>query len=189
MPCDHLLLVGLLLGQALPAQETLPILHKAPDFSLVDQAGREVRLADLKGRVVLVNFFFTTCSATCPGATLKLVAVQREGKKQGLSGKEWQLLSITLDPGTDSPAVLAKYARLFDIDAAAWKFLTGPVDRVNKVIADWGVWVKPAAKDQPDHPSWLFLVDRHGRLRARYDLDSLRLPKVMADVGALLKEK
>ena len=97
-------------------------------------------------------------------------------------------MSITLDPARDTPEVLRGYMRLYDVDKKTWSFLTGPPADVNKVVAAWGMWAKPAANGQLDHPSRVFLVDRRGQIREIYNLDFLRVPWVIEDVELLLKE-
>jgi protein SCO1/2 len=96
-----------------------------------------------------------------------------------------RLVSITLDPDRDTPEALRAYQRLYDIDDAAWLFLTGPSAEVKKVHADWGMWAKPAANGQLDHPSRIYLVDTRGQVREIYNLDFLRVPWVLDDIESL----
>ena len=115
--------------------------------------------------------------------------VQTELKSRGmLKDDRIRLLSITLDPTRDTPEVLKGYMRRYDADPASWTFLTGPAEKVSKVIADWGMWVKSAANGQLDHPSRVFLVDTHGRIREIYNLDYLKAPWVCDDIQLLLNE-
>src|SRR5262249_18719425 len=99
-----------------------------------------------------------------------------------------RFLSITLDPGRDTPEALRNYMRLYDVDPANWNFLTGPREQVEKTIAAWGMWARPAANGQLDHPSRIFLVDRRGRMREIYNLNFLKTPWVAEDVALLLRE-
>ena len=109
--------------------------------------------------------------------------------RQGLlDGSRAHLLSITLDPARDRPEVLRGYMRLYDLDAAHWSFLTGPPEQVRKVIAAWGMWARPAANGQLDHPSRIYLVDRRGRVREIYNLSYLRPAWVVEDVRLLVNE-
>ena len=57
-------------------------------------------------------------------------------------------LSITLDPVRDTPEVLERYVRLYDLDPGNWSFLTGPVEQVNQTLAAWGMWARPTANGQ-----------------------------------------
>jgi protein SCO1/2 len=191
-PSEALMLALALMSLACsgePAPSRLAVIRKAPPFALTDQAGKPVNSADLKGKVLLVSFVFTTCSGSCPATTHRMGLVQRELKAHGLlKGDYVRLLSITLDPQRDSAEVLRGYMRLYDADPATWSFLTGPPDRVAKVIAAWGMWAKPAPNGQLDHPSRIFLVDRRGAVREIYNLDFLRPAWVAEDVKLLLSE-
>src|SRR5262245_59846515 len=182
--------VLLMLATALSGDGShLASIRPAPDFTLTAQDGKEIRLRNLRGKVLLVGFVFTTCKGSCPPTTSRMVGVQQRLKERGdLKGGRVHLLTITLDPRRDTPEALARYAKLFDADTATWSFLTGPPERVAKVHADWGMWTKPAANGQLDHPSRVFLVDGKGRIREIYNLDFFKPGWVLEDVQSLLKE-
>ena len=173
---------------AAPASR-LAVIQDAPDFALTTQDGGTLKMADLKGKVCLVSFVFTTCNGTCPATTHRMGQVQAALKERGLAKDDRvRLVSITLDPARDTPEVLRKYMELYDADSAGWTFLTGDKERVGKVIADWGMWAKPAANGQLDHPSRVFLVDKKGRVREIYNLSFFKAAWVLDDVRLLLKE-
>jgi protein SCO1/2 len=172
-----------------PDASRLAVIRPAPDFALTDQDGKALDSADLRGKVVLVSFVFTTCNGTCPATTHRMCTVADALHEQGLlKGGRVQLVSITLDPDRDTPAALRRYMRLYDIDPAHWCFLTGPPRQVEKVIADWGMWARPAAQGQLDHPSRIFLVDPRGRVREIYNLEVFKPAWVLEDVRLLLQE-
>ena len=185
-------LVGLTLLNgvgAAPSKSRLAVIEKAPAFALTDQNDKPVRSADLKGKVLLVSFVFTTCNGSCPATTHRLGLVQRELKARGLlKGDRVRLVSITLDPKRDTSKVLRGYMRLYDAEPSSWSFLTGTQDEVAKVVAAWKMWARPAANGQLDHPSRVFLVDRGGNIREIYNLDYLRPTWVAEDVEMLLQE-
>jgi protein SCO1/2 len=176
--------------QACAEASRLAIILKAPEFTLTSQDGKTVRMADFKGKVLLVSFVFTTCNGSCPATTHRMEKVQTALKGQGLlkNGKV-HLLSITLDPTRDKPEVLRRYMQLYDADPAGWTFLTGSKEKVAKVIAVWGMWARPADNGQLDHPSRIFLVDQRGRIREIYNLSFMKPGWVMEDIEVLLKEK
>ncbi|MGH7169425.1 MAG: SCO family protein [Gemmataceae bacterium] len=151
------------------------------------QDGKDFHLSSLHGKVVLVSFVFTTCNGTCPATTHRMVLAEEALAKAGLLDKV-HLLSITLDPARDKPAVLRDYMRLYDIDSKHWTFLTGTEKRLKQVHSDWGMWVRSAANGQLDHPSRVFLVDERGRLREIYNLQFFRPRWVREDVQLLRKE-
>jgi protein SCO1/2 len=185
-----LLSLTLLPGQGAPAKSRLAVIEKAPAFRLIDQSGKPCSSAGLKGKVLLVGFVFTTCNGSCPATTHRMGLVQRELQARGLlKGERVRLVSITLDPKRDTPEVLRAYMGLYDADPASWSFLTGPSDQVAKVVAAWGMWAKPAANGQLDHPSRVFLVDARGFVREIYNLDFMRPAWVVEDIELLLGEK
>ena len=181
-----------LLLSTVPAEGSasrLAVITRAPEFSLTTQDGKNFRDSDLKGKVVLVGFIFTTCNGTCPATTHRMAAIQEELKRRRLDKDgRVQLLSISLDPIRDKPETLKRYLRLYDVDPSNWTFLTGDAAEVNKVIAAWGMWARPAANGQLDHPSRVFLLDGLGRIREIYNLTFLKPAWVCEDMELLLHE-
>jgi protein SCO1/2 len=167
----------------------LAVIRPAPQFALVTQDGQKFALSEQRGKVLLISFVFTTCSGSCPATTHRMGLVQQEAKSRGLlKTGAVRFLSITLDPARDAPEVLRNYMRLYDVDSATWTFLTGPAETVQKTIAAWGMWARPAANGQLDHPSRVFLVDKRGRIREIYNLDFFKAPWVCDDIQLLLDE-
>jgi protein SCO1/2 len=172
------------------APSRLGVIQQAPAFTLTTQSGAELRSQALRGTVVLVGFIFTTCNGTCPATTHRMAQVQQELKARGLgSAAKTRLLSITLDPVRDTPERLDAYSRLYDADLSNWSFLTGPPERVHQVLSAWGMWARPAANGQLDHPSRIFLVDRAGRVREIYNLSYMKVQQVVDDMQLLLSER
>ncbi len=99
--------------------------------------GKAVRFYDdlLKDKAVLINFIYTRCTDDCPLATAKLARVQRIlGERVG---RDIFMYSITVDPQHDTPAVLLKYARTFDVKPG-WLFLTGETDDIQRIRGNFG---------------------------------------------------
>lgn len=167
----------------------LAVIKAAPDIALTTQEEKPLKLSDLRGKVVLIGFVFTTCNGTCPATTSRMASVQTELRSRGLlKDDKVRLLTVTLDPARDTPAALRKYAKLYDADPASWSFLTGAEADVARVLAAWDMWTKPATNGQLDHPSRVFLVDPKGKVREIYHLDFLKPKWVVEDMELLLKE-
>lgn len=164
----------------------LAVIQQAPEFNLIDSRQKPVRFQQFRGQVVLVGFVFTTCNGSCPATTHRMAKVQQALAERAALKDKVRLVSITLDPDRDTPEALRAYERLYDIDGASWHFLTGPSADVKKVHADWGMWAKPAANGQLDHPSRIYLVDPRGQVREIYNLDFLRVPWVLDDMESLV---
>jgi protein SCO1/2 len=167
----------------------LAVIERAPEFTLTTQTGDKLSSAGLKGKVLLVSFIFTTCNGTCPATTHRMNQIQDELKARGLfKNDRVRLLSISLDPVRDTPEVLRGYMKLYDADPGHWTFLTGPADQVAGVVKSWGMWAKPAANGQLDHPSRIFLIDPQNRIREIYNLNFMKPKWVAQDVEMLLRE-
>src|SRR5437867_10049200 len=92
---------------AAPKPETLPTIGPAPAFTLLAQDERRLSLADLRGKVVVLTFIYTTCADTCPLLTAKLAGLQ--GRLGADFGARVVFASVTIDPERDTPAVLKAY--------------------------------------------------------------------------------
>lgn len=175
---------------AAPASDRLAVIGEAPEFTLTTQAGESYRSSNLRGKVILVSFIFTNCNGTCPATTHRMVQIQDALKASGTFQKDYVcLLSISLDPRRDTPDVLTRYMKLYDADPKLWTFLTGAPEAVNKAVAAWGMWAKPTANGQLDHPSRIYLVDAGGRIREIYNLNFLKPTWVVEDIQLLLRER
>ena len=134
-----------------------------PDVELVDQDGRKVRFyTDLvKGKVVAVNFVFTTCTTICPPLGATFARVQKE-----LAGRDVHLISISVDPATDTPERLKAWAAKFHA-AAGWTLLTGPKPKVDELLGALGA----ATASPSDHtPTVLVGNDAAGQWTRAYGL-------------------
>src|SRR5437016_4068396 len=106
----------------------LPVRGQVPDFSLTDQTGRRVRLASFAGEPWIADFIFTKCAATCPMLTSRFSKLQGD-----LQGTPVRLVSFTVDPRRDTPAVLAKYGKMSHAEDGRWFFLTGKKDEIYRL--------------------------------------------------------
>ena len=129
-----------------PAPEPSPAAKYFSDVELLDQDGRRVRFYTdlLKGKTVVINAFFTTCTSVCPPMNRNLEKVQ-EALGDRL-GKDVFIVSISVDPETDTPTRLKEYAKRFHAKPG-WTFLTGKKENVDWALYKVGQYVE--AKD--DH--------------------------------------
>jgi protein SCO1/2 len=136
-----------------------------PDFKLTDQKNRLVALSDLRGKVVAINFIYTSCPL--PNFCLRIAnnfgVLQKRFKAQ--LGRDLALLTVTFDPVHDTPEVLARYASQWSADPAAWHFLTGPANDVQRVCHLFGVDVF-TDDGLMNHSLRTALIDRQGKLVA-----------------------
>src|SRR3954470_12366322 len=126
-PMFALALLTTLCADPDPNASRLAVIRTTPDFTLTTQADELLRWEDLRGKVVLVSFVFTTCGGSCPVTTHRMSQVALAHADQGLlKDDRVRLLSITLDPARDPPEALRNYMKAYAADAAHWTFLTGP---------------------------------------------------------------
>jgi protein SCO1/2 len=134
----------------------------APAVSLTGVDGRPVRLADFRGRPVLLYFGYTHCPDVCPLTLARVLAALRSA---GEEGRDARVLFITVDPAHDTPAVLAEYARRQGPQVTP---LTGDPATLAQVQAAYGAYVMPTtpgAHGDMSHSSAVYGIDRTGRLR------------------------
>ncbi len=136
-----------------------------PDFTLTDQTGARVRLSDFRGQPVAVTFIYTRCpiASACPLTTAKFSKVDAVMAQKGYG----ELLTLTLDPEHDTPAVLADYARKAGANPKRWKFLTGEPKDVAEVASRFGILYYPA-QGQLVHGQGIAVIDPKGRLSTIY---------------------
>jgi protein SCO1/2 len=180
----------------------LPVLWRAPSFALRDQHDRVVTDGDLRGRVVVTNFIFTRCTDVCPIYLMpKMRELQRLLRERGIDERQVQLVSFTVDPEYDTPAVLADYGARFGVDPALWRLLTGPRQEMEQVASGFAVPMahthtsgeQPgAASAQPlmiVHSTRFMLLDRQWQLRALYPAEEVPPAEMARDIEALLRER
>lgn len=138
----------------------------APDFELVDQDGAKLRLADLRGKLVLLDFIFTSCPGPCPILTSAHVTLQRSLSPE-LRART-RFVSISLDPVRDNPMALRAYAQERGADLTGWSFLTGDPEAVARVVQAYGVGTLRRPDGQLDHLVATFLIDAEGRIAQRF---------------------
>jgi protein SCO1/2 len=170
----------------LPSKGFLPVIKLAPNFALHTQEGRSMRLSDLRGKVVLLDFFYASCPDFCPAVTGKMATLQRRLKRQGLLGREVVLLSASFDPRRDTLDGLRRYASAMRADPGGWYFLRGGDAETGKLVQDYDVWVKPSPDGSFDHSMRIYLIDREGRIREIYNYTFFSVEQALLDIRSLL---
>ena len=121
------------------APKALTVGQTIPDFTLTNQSRQRVSLSQFKGKVVAVNFIYTSC--VLPQFCYRVAnhfSVIRDRFKNRM-GRDLVLLTVTFDPARDTPDVLAKYASQWKADAKTWHFMTGSAPEVERVCGMFGV--------------------------------------------------
>lgn len=164
---------------------------RVPAFSLTDQRGKTVTERDLRGAPWVANFVFTRCPTSCPLLTSKFKAFQEKvGPLRGV-----RYVSFSVDPGHDTPEVLAAYAAKFEVDASRWQFLTGPLASIEQtVVRGFKIHVGEATANPHDptlvdimHGEHFVLVDGEGTIRGYYRAEEAELEDLARDLRTLVE--
>lgn len=175
-----------------PSAPPLPKLFALPAFLLTERAGNAVCGEDLKGKIWVADFIFTTCPGPCLMMTQRMADLQRRLDP----ADDVRLVSFTVDPETDTPAVLRAYAEKHGAVEGRWLFLTG------ERLAIYGLAEKGFKVTTSDlgegatgpegrflHSTKMVLVDGDGFVRGYFDgVDPAAVGKVMAAIRALRRE-
>lgn len=174
---------------------TLPVLgnpgHKVGNFSFTNQEGKTITQDDLKGKIRVVEYFFTTCKGICPKMNENMVKVYEAFK----GNDDVKILSHTVDPKKDTVQAMKEYSLRFDADPKQWMFLTGDKKKLYD-MARYDYLVTAADSSATDiaadfiHTDRFVLVDRDGRVRGTYtgtDMGSVN--QLIGDIKVLLQEK
>mgnify|MGYP002378149907 CR=1 FL=1 len=143
----------------------------APDFALRAADGRAVRLADLRGKVVVLHFIYTSCPDVCPLHAEKIAAVQAMVNATPMRNQV-VFVSVTTDPSRDTPEVLSGYGPAHGLDPTNWLFLTTavgqPEDTTRKLAEAFGHTFTKSADGIQAHGIVTHVIDKDGRWRANF---------------------
>jgi protein SCO1 len=164
-----------------------------PDFNLTERSGKPITRQDLAGKTWVAAFIFTRCAGPCTHISGSMAQLQ--SRLADLPNA--RLVSFSVDPESDSPAVLTTYARRFEADPERWLFVTGEENAMYELLRQgFKVGVQPAQGEdrkpgnEVTHSTKLVLVDRHGHHRGFFDgVDPKSLDEIVAQVRLLEREK
>ena len=142
--------------------------RNVPEFAFLNQDSLLISNEDYKGKVYLIDFFFTTCPTICPLMSRNLVEIQDEFREFD----EFGVASFTINPEYDTPRVLKEYAENYGITDMDWHLLTGDIDQIYD-LANVGfnlyAAVNPEVEGGFEHSGLFALVDKEGFIRSRLD--------------------
>lgn len=183
--------IALFTGKAQPAVAASPsrLDHQRQlvPFSLTERNGRTVTQAELAGKFLVVDFVFTGCSLRCRVVNDRMAEIQR----LVAAAPDVQLVSLTVDPRSDTPAALTKFADRYKADADRWLFLTGETADVYRLIETSFIPRSPdLAQFIPvgfTNTDRLMLVDPHGNVFASFN--GLKAEAAAAVVAEITKRR
>ena len=161
--------------------------HKISDFKLVNQNNEEITRENLKGKVYISNFFFTSCPSICPKMTNNIKLIQDEFRyEEGII-----ILSHSVTPWIDTPEILKRYEKNYNIDGSIWNLVTGE----KKIIYDLARFSYFAEENfgiinnENDfiHTELVFLIDKNSHIRGVYNGTlKVEMKRLIEDIRLLL---
>jgi protein SCO1/2 len=186
------------IGSATKNDEKLVKIGPAPKFELVNQDNKKITNETYKGKVYVLEFFFTTCPSICPKMNLSMLAIENKF----FGNPNFGIVSITIDPSHDTPEVLKAHAKLLGVKSSNWNFLTGDRAYVfNLANKGFNLYAGENSKVNGgfEHSGLFALVDKNGDIRCRKDdfgnpilyydgLDKKGVRDIQQDINILLKD-
>lgn len=170
------------------AQRHIASYGSVPEFRLTNQNGQPFGSTELKGKIWIADFIFTSCPGPCPIISSRMAEMQKP-----LEDSDVHLVSFTVDPETDTPEVLRDYAERLHAKPGRWEFLTGQQNVIYDLTRNGFKLAVAAASEenpQPIHATRAVLVDRRGTIRGYYDMIAPDgVTKLLADTSHLLREQ
>jgi protein SCO1/2 len=164
------------------------IYHTVGDFNLIDSDSMPVSQAVAKGKISVVDFFFTTCGTICPRMSNQMMRVQHKYRDDN----DVVILSFTVDPLNDTPSRLKAYAQKHQAVAGKWYFITGDKEQIYRLAKEsyfLNALETPDATEAFLHSEKFLLVDKQGRIRGIYDgTDHFEVKRLIEDIEALQHE-
>jgi len=139
-----------------------------PEFSFTNQDGKTITNKTYKGKVYIVEFFFTTCPSICPIMNENMVKIQNEF----FGNPNLAIASFSIDPAKDTPSVLKEYAKKYKITNPNWHLLTGDKEDIYKLANEgFNLYVGEDSEAEGgfEHSGFFALIDQEGNIRSRTD--------------------
>lgn len=178
--------------------ESLVKIGPCPKFELINQNSLKISNESFKGKVVVIEFFFTSCPTICPKMNQSMLAIE----KQFFGNPNFGIASISIDPEKDSPKVLKEHAELLGVTSSNWHFLTGNKEYIfNLANKGFNLYAGENSKVSGgfEHSGLFALIDKNGIIRCRRDqygnpilyydgLEAKGVKDIQEDIKKLLKE-
>lgn len=185
-------------GVSEEVDDKLVVIGVAPKFELTNQNNKKINNDFYKGKVYVLEFFFSTCPSICPKMNANMLLLE----KAFFGNPNFGIASITIDPAHDTPAVLKEHAKLLGVTSSNWNFLTGDKEVIYQLSnKGFNIYSGENSKAQGgfEHSGLFALIDKNGNIRCRKDdygnpilyydgLEKSGIREIQQDIQALLRE-
>ncbi len=163
--------------------------HTVAEYSFINQDGKAFGSKDLKGKVYVADFFFTSCGTICPKMTSSIANLQ---KKYANDTELVNFISFTVDPEVDNAPTLKAYAKKYNANTSNWNFVTGSKEELYDLAKNSFLLNAVIAADGTGefiHSERLMLIDPQGHIRGQYDgTDDVDVKRCEDEIKVLEKE-
>tara|TARA_B100001248_G_scaffold131583_1_gene98814 strand:- start:479 stop:1081 length:603 start_codon:yes stop_codon:yes gene_type:complete len=161
----------------------IPIIKKVPNFNFINQNGESFSDNHLKGKITVLDFFFTNCPGPCPIMTYNMKSLYDDFS----NSEEVQFVSITVDPKNDNIEVLKNYAKINGITDERWQLLTSDLSNIKSLKR--GGFMLFADELPQGHAIKFILIDDNQNIRKYFDgTDEASLTILKKDISNLVRE-
>ena len=163
---DRLNIVGKERNKKLKYLEIDGKAKSVPQFLFTNQDSLQISNLDFKGKVTVMEFFFTSCPTICPVMNNNMRLLDDEFHERD----DFAIASFTIDPETDTPKKLKEYAELYGVKSLNWHFLTGDLKKIHE-LSNKGfnifAGINPEVAGGFEHQGYFALIDKNGFIRSR----------------------
>ncbi len=169
--------------------QVLPRITLAPGFALTDQNNARLTNEDLRGRITLYNFTYANCAAPCPQTSQVMRAVQAQLTLSDTAEIPISLVTISFDPGRDTPEKLRAYANQVGADAKVWRIATGDATRLKYALGGgFNLFYESKADGTFEFDPMFVLVDGWGIIRSYYKTATPTTERLLRDIRLVVQE-
>ncbi len=165
------------------ASHEIQIIKPVPEFQFVNQNGHSFSDKELKGKISVLNFIFTSCAGPCPIMTNNMTSLYQDY----VNVPEVQFISVSVDPGVDTESVLKSYADVHGVTDNRWHFLTSDIESIRTLKRDG--FMLYAGELPQGHAIKFILIDDERNIRKYYDgTDDASMAVLRKDLNQLVKK-
>jgi protein SCO1/2 len=195
---DQIVIVGQAKADYLPPVQYQPLVpgESVPDFAFLNQSGKIIHLAQFRGKVLMMTFIYTRCplATYCPRMSHNFAEINTTLASEPALYKRTHLLSVSFDPGYDTPAVLRSYGGAYTGKYTQetfehWDFAAPPKKELAKVLKFFLVGVTPAQNHTLTHSLSTVVITPQGKIYKWYPTNDWTPQQLLADVDTLLKDQ
>jgi protein SCO1 len=195
---DQIVIVGQAKADYLPPVQYQPLTPgvSVPNFTLLNQSGKLIHLAQFRGKVLLVTFIYTRCplATYCPRMSRNFAEIDKALSSDPFLYRKTHLLSVSFDPGYDTPAVLRSYGGAYTGNYtketfAHWDFAAPPQKELPQVLKFFLVGVTPGENHTLTHSLSTIVITPQGKIYKWYPTNDWAPQQLLADVKELLKSQ